>query len=130
MARKELPPLTDAQVEIMNIVWDNQPCSVADVWRILNEIRSVSRNTVHTVMIRLEEKAWLTRETDGSQVLFQAAVTQQKSQRQTVRRLVDSVFGGSIEELVLTLLNDPTVSSEEASRIQRLITEAKKGKQK
>jgi predicted transcriptional regulator len=52
----ELPALSEAQLEIMNVIWDREACSVADVWKILHERRGVSRNTVHTLIARLEEK--------------------------------------------------------------------------
>ena len=52
----ELPALTDAQQEVMSLVWQYGQCSVADVWSILDQRRGVSRNTVHTLMVRLEKK--------------------------------------------------------------------------
>lgn len=126
--QKELPPLSEAQVEIMNIVWDHKSCSVADVWKILNQRRGVSRNTVHTLMVRLEEKKWLKRRVRGNSVTFSATASQKKTQQQSVRRLIDTVFDGSAEGLILALLNGRTVSNAESARIRELIAQAKKGR--
>ena len=127
-SQPELPALSDVQLEIMNVVWDREECSVADVWKVLNERRGVSRNTVHTLIVRLEEKGWLRRrEADGG-VLYSPAATRESTQQRCVQRLIETVFDGSPEGLVLTLLNDGTVSSDEADRIRDLIAEARRRK--
>lgn len=120
-----LPSLSEVQLELMNVVWERRECSVADVWKVLNERRGVSRNTVHTLVVRLEEKGWLQRRDDDGSVKYSATVSQESTQQRCVRQLIDTVFDGSPEGLVLTLLNDSTVSKDEAARIRRLIAKAR-----
>lgn len=124
----ELPILSEAQLEIMNIVWDRGECSVADVWKVLSERRGVARNTAQTLIARLEEKGWLTHRAGEAGFLYRAAVSREKSQQRTVRRLIQTVFGGSAEGLVLALLNSGSVSNSEADRIRKLIADAKRRK--
>ena len=124
----ELPALSETQWEIMNVIWDRVECSVAVVWKILNERRGVSRNTVQTLVVRLEEKGWLThRETPGG-FLYVPTVTREASQSSSVQRLIETVFDGSSEGLVLTLLNGATLSKAEADRIRQLIANARRKK--
>ena len=59
MSEDDLPPLSDVQHEVMTVVWDLGKCPASDVWKILEERRGISRNTVHTLLVRLEEKGWL-----------------------------------------------------------------------
>lgn len=125
MSEDDLPPLSDVQHEIMTVVWDRGKCSAADVWKVLEKRRGVSRNTVHTLLVRLEDKGWLTRTVADGGVLFSAAVSRSATQQQCVRRLIDAVFDGSAEGLVLALLNQGTVSAEESARIRELIKQAK-----
>lgn len=120
-----LPSLSEVQLELMNVVWERRECSVADVWKVLNERRGVSRNTVHTLVVRLEEKGWLQRRDDDGSVKYSATVSQESTQQRCVRQLIDTVFDGSPEGLVLTLLNNSTVSKDEAARIRRLIAKAR-----
>ncbi len=124
MASDELPPLSDVQHEVMTVVWDLGRCSAADVWKVLDERRGVSRNTVHTLLVRLEEKGWLSREVKDGNVLFFASVSRESTQQQCVRRLIDTVFSGSAEGLVLALLNQGTVTPSESARIRKLISQA------
>lgn len=124
MSKNERPPLSDVQLEVMTVVWDRKQCSASEVWKVLEERRGVSRNTVHTLLVRLEEKGWLKRTVKKGSVLFSPAVSRTKTQQQSVRRMIDTVFDGSAEGLVLALLNQNTVSKEEADRIRKLINEA------
>lgn len=129
MAKKpELPALSDVQLEIMNVVWTQGECTVAAVWKELHAQRGVSRNTVQTLIARLEEKGWLTHSDGGSGFLYRATVSREKTQKRTVERLVRTVFGGSAEGLVLSLLGGETLSKAEAERIHRLIEQAKSRK--
>lgn len=124
MSKNERPPLSDVQLEVMTVVWDRKQCSASEVWKVLEERRGVSRNTVHTLLVRLEEKGWLKRTVKKGSVLFSPAVSRTKTQQQSVRRMIDTVFDGSAEGLVLALLNQNTVSKEESERIRKLINEA------
>ena len=125
---KELPTLSETQLEIMNVVWDHEKCSVADVWKILNDRRGVTRNTVHTLIVRLEEKGWLTHCAEGNAFMYAATVSREQAQQRCVQRIIETVFDGSAEELVLTLLNGGIVSKTEAERIRDMIAQAKQRK--
>ncbi|HEY2251270.1 MAG TPA: BlaI/MecI/CopY family transcriptional regulator [Planctomycetaceae bacterium] len=122
---KELPVLSETQLEIMNVVWDHEQCSVADVWKVLNDRRGVTRNTVHTLMARLQEKGWLTHRDEGSAFLYSATVSREAARQRCVQRIIETVFDGSAEGLVLTLLGGGVVSKPEAERIRDMITLAK-----
>jgi predicted transcriptional regulator len=120
-----LPTLSQTQWEIMNVVWERSECPVADVWKLLNKRRGVSRNTVQTQIVRLEEKGWLTRRDGEAGLLYAPTVSREESQQKSVQRLIETVFNGSPEGLVLTLLNEGTVSKGEAKRIRELISRAR-----
>src|SRR3954470_19023422 len=119
-----LPPLSEAQLEIMNVVWDRGEVTVADVWKALTTRRKVARNTVLTMITRLEEKGWLCRDDAGHAFRYRAAVPREATLGTMIRRLVDTAFGGSAEGLVMALLHGRGVSKEEAARIRAMIRNA------
>ena len=123
-----LPILSETQLEIMNVVWDHEECSVADVWKILNGRRGVTRNTVHTLIARLEDKGWLTHREELGAFLYTATVSREETQQRCVQRMIQTVFDGSAERLVLTLLDGGGVSKSEAERIRDMIAMAKRRK--
>ena len=120
-----LPPLSNAQLEIMNVVWDLGEVSVGDVWDVLSKQRSVTRNTIQTVMTRLSEKGWLKHRKQGRAFLFKASVARDSTLRVLVDRLLETAFRGSAEGLVLAMLEGRGLSDEEAVRIRKLIDNAK-----
>ncbi len=126
MARdQKLPPLSETQFEIMNLIWEHGECSVADVWKVLSDRRGVSRNTVHTLISRLEEKGWLSHREGTSGFFYAATVSRAEVQRSSIQKLIDTVFNGSAESLVLTLLDGGPVSKAEADRIRQLISKTR-----
>ena len=75
----ELPPLSDAQLEVMKIIWAQQPSTVTQVWQEMCSQRKVARNTVLTVMDRLVKRGWLSKTADGNALLYSATVDQKKT---------------------------------------------------
>jgi predicted transcriptional regulator len=128
--RDELPALSEAQLEIMHAVWGGGEVTVTDVWNVLARRRPVARNTVLTLMERLEKKGWLKRRADGQTYFYTAAAPRAATLGGVVRRLVDSAFAGSAEGLVLALLEGRGVSDEEARRIRQLIDGAQARRKK
>lgn len=125
MAKRKHPtPLSKGQAEIMEIVWDGDEMSVTDVWREMNKNRDVARNTIQTVLLRLEEKGWLKHRVDGRRFMYSATHPRVAARTQMIRRLVDTVFDGSTDGLVMALLQERGITDESAKRIRQMIEEA------
>jgi BlaI family penicillinase repressor len=122
--KQPLPALSPAQLEIMHIVWDGGAVTVTDVWNVLVKRRPVARNTILTLMDRLEKKGWLKRRADGQTHYYTAAARRASTLGRMVHRLVNNAFAGSAEGLVLALLDGRGVSSDEARRIRQLIAKS------
>lgn len=122
--RKRLPPLSEAQLEIMNVLWRAGGGTVADVLEQLRLRRPVSRNTVHTMLSRLDEKGWLSHRSAGGAFYFTPAVPREEVQQEVARRVVDTVFDGSAAGILMSLLQDRSLSKDEAARIRRMIEKA------
>ncbi len=126
MPRKIIrPPPSEAQLEILQIVWQHREITVSDVWQAIAAKRPVARNTVLTVMDRLEKRGWLAKRCVGNTDLYKAAVTKKATLGDMVRRFVETAFGGSSDSLVMALLEGQGVSQEEAQRIRQRIDEAR-----
>jgi predicted transcriptional regulator len=132
MARRinDRPALSEAQLEIMHVVWAHREVTVTDVWTVLTRRRAVARNTVLTLMERLEKKGWLRRRADGQTHYYTAPAPRATTLGRVVHRLVDAAFAGSAEALVLALLEGRGISAEEAQRIRQLIDAAQARRKK
>lgn len=118
------PALSEAQLEIMQIVWQHSEVTVSDVWSVIAARRPVARNTVLTVMDRLQKRGWLSKRSVGNTQLYKSTASEASTLGDVVRRLVDTTFGGSADALVMALLEGRGVSQDEARRIRKRIDEA------
>ena len=124
MTKPDPIPLSERQLEIMNIVWKRGQTTVADVWEALTSRSKIARNTVLTLMQRLEEKGWLRHRAVGNVFFYSATREKEGVLGNMVSRLVDTAFQGSAEGLVMTLLDARGVSPQELARIREMIDRA------
>ena len=123
-----LPGLSQSQREIMEIVWDRGEVSANDVRKILSEKRPLARNTVRTLLERMEDKGWLKHREDGRTFIYFAAQPREVSIGQKVLEVIEHVCGGSPEELMTALLDYRGLSAQELKRIRALLDQAKASK--
>ena len=128
--RSDVPDLSDAQIEIMNVIWDSPDgASVMEVWKALSARRQVARNTVQTTLVRLEEKGWLGhRDGEKNGFVYFARRPRNSTLRSMVSKLVETAFAGSADDLVMALIQGRGVSKEEARRIRGMIERAERSK--
>jgi BlaI family penicillinase repressor len=123
--RQEMPELTPAQGEIMEIIWELGEVSATAVRKVLSQSRPVARNTVRTLLERMEEKGWITHREDGRTFLYRAARPRHASIGQKVREVIETVCGGSPEALVTALLDYRGLSRGELERIRQMLAKAR-----
>lgn len=125
---KQLEPsaLSQRQMEIMNVIWDRGKATVGEVWEEMARRHKLARNTVLTLMTRLEEKGWLGHEEDGAAYRYFPRRRREPTLRGLVQQLVDTAFAGSADSLVMALLEGRGVSPDEAERIRAMIDQAER----
>lgn len=124
MTRPDTTPLTAAQREIMEVVWDNDEVTVTQVRDVLGKKREVARNTIQTMIVRLEERGWLKHREDGRTFWYSANRPRTTSLGAKVAQMVDRLFGGSPEEMVNALMEYRGLTVDEAERIRAMIDAA------
>jgi predicted transcriptional regulator len=102
--------------------------TVSTVWKALAARRGVARNTIQTMMVRLEERGWLKCSNEGHAFRYHAVKPREEVLGGVVQRLIDSAFGGSAEGLILALLHGRGVTSTEVKNIRRMVDAAEKEK--
>ncbi len=122
--QSDLPELSPAQREIMEIVWERGEVTATEVRRVLSRTRKVARNTARTLLERMEDKGWLEHRAEGRTFLYTAARPRHDTVGQKVREIVETVCGGSPETLVAALLNYRGLRPGELKRIRQLLDQA------
>lgn len=124
MAKRDTTPLTEAQREIMEVVWDHDEVTVTQVRDELAQKREVARNTIQTMIVRLEERGWLKHREEGRTFWYSAKKPRVASLGVKVAQMVDRLFAGSPEEMVTALMEYRGLSPDEAERIREMIDAA------
>lgn len=122
--RPQLPELSQSQREIMEIVWDRAEVSAVEVREILASKRDLAKNTVRTLLDRMEEKGWLKHREFGRTYLYSAVQPRAASIGQKVLEVVEQICGGSPENLVTALLDYRGLNAAELKRIRALLDDA------
>jgi predicted transcriptional regulator len=124
MARKRSAALTDAEAEVMAVLWRLQKASVGEVVAALNETRAVTYSTVQTILRILETKRYVTHDKLARAFIYQPVVDERQARRRALRHLVGRLFEGSPSLLVLNILQDEEIDAAEREQLRKLIERA------
>ena len=112
---------TEAELGILRVLWDGGPRSVRDIQRILNESRPTGYTTVLKLMQIMTDKGLVERDESQRPQIYRSRYSQEQTQRQLLRDLLDRAFGGSVKELVLQALATKRSSAEELDAMEKLL---------
>ncbi|HLJ90295.1 MAG TPA: BlaI/MecI/CopY family transcriptional regulator [Candidatus Angelobacter sp.] len=129
MAKITQPRPTDAELEILRVLWEKGPSTVREVYEELNRSKAAGYTTVLKLMQIMAEKQLVRRNEDQRAHIYEAMLPQQATQGQLVRDLVDRAFSGSAAALVLQALATKPASREELNQIRQLLDEYERGNQ-
>jgi predicted transcriptional regulator len=117
---KELPTLGELEIQVLRVVWDQQPCTEREVWDVVRAQRKAGRTTVLKTLQRLEAKGLLTRRDADGPVQYQAAVAEERLLPAMVRRFVDRTLAGSLEPLVSYLADSDRLSAKDLAALRSI----------
>ena len=121
MPRKQSPTLTEAELRIMNVMWQKGPSTVQQVLNGLAEEPALAYNTVLTTVRILERKGYLGHVKDGRAHVYEALIDREDARRSEIRYLVSRFFRNSHKALLLNLLKDEEIDDEEVRRLREMV---------
>ena len=125
MARRRTTGPTDRELAILSVLWERGPSTVREVHEALHQ--EDEDETGYTTTLKLMQimvdKGSLAREDDGRRHIYRPAFSEERTQKQLVQDLLDRVFAGSAEKLVMRALSARKVSPNELKRIREMIEE-------
>jgi predicted transcriptional regulator len=128
MTKHELPRPTDAELAILRVLWERGASTVRQVHDVLSRERPTAYTTALKLLQIMTEKGLVRRdETDRTHV-YHARLTEEQTQRQLVRDLLDRAFAGSASKLVMQALAAKRASAEELGEIRRLLQSEEGGR--
>ncbi|MFN8243191.1 MAG: BlaI/MecI/CopY family transcriptional regulator [Ferruginibacter sp.] len=124
---KSLKP-TESELEILQVLWDKGPCTVRTVHEELLKTKESGYTTTLKLMQIMFEKGLVSRDDSSKTHIYEAAVSREKTQKQFLNKMIDTLFAGSSTNLVLQALGGHAASEAELEKIQELINQLKKDK--
>lgn len=123
MPRKKSRLLTDAELRIMEVLWERGAATVAEVAETLSGKNGTAYTTILTLMRIMKAKGFLTARKEGRAHVFIPALDREDAARKAVRQVLTKFFSGSPGELVLSFLRDEEISPEELDELKTRILE-------
>jgi BlaI family transcriptional regulator, penicillinase repressor len=125
LARSSSATLTEAELRIMNVLWEKGSATVHEVLASLPPKPALAYNSVLTIVRILEKKGYVRHEKDRRAHVYTPQVGREDATRSEVRRLVSRFFGNSHELLVLNILEDRSIDATELTRMRQLLEGSK-----
>jgi BlaI family transcriptional regulator, penicillinase repressor len=121
MPRPRNPRPTDAELELLQVLWDRGPAALGEICAALREEREVATTTVATVLKVMEQKGLVVRKPGGRRSLWSARVSRGAAANRLLSGVLDRVFDGSAHRLVAHLVESGRLSQREIRELRELL---------
>ena len=126
--KKTAVELTEAEWEIMKVVWEKEPCAAGTVQETLAKNRDRAYSTVKTTMDKMVEKGFLQIEKIRNLQLFSSCVSEVDAKRGEFRRMLKRAFDGALTPMMQFLIEHEGLSKKQASELRRLVNKTENRK--
>jgi BlaI family penicillinase repressor len=119
--KKDTTELTEAEWEILKVVWEKEPCAAGTVQEALAQSKDWAYATVKSTMDRMVQKGFLEMTRIRNLQLFRSCLNQVEARRGELRKMLARAFNGALTPLVQFLIEHEGLSKEEAAGLRRLV---------
>jgi len=126
--KKQNVELTEAEWEIMKVVWKKEPCAAGTVQELLAESRDWAYSTVKTTMDRMAQKGLLEIEKIRNLQLFKSRISQVDAKRGEFRKMLKRAFDGALTPMMQFLIEHEGLSKDESEQLRKLVNKGKNKK--
>lgn len=116
---------TDAELEILQVLWEYQPCTIGTVHEQISAKREVGYTTISKQFERMTKKGMLERKKEGSKYFFTAVPKEEAVQQSLSERLLRTAYKGSAVKLAMHALGQNKASMEELEALQAWLNQQK-----
>ncbi len=121
MNNKRPPKPTEAELELLRVLWESGPSTVREIHEIVRGEKETGYTTTLKILQNMTDKKLVKRDETQRSHIYRAAVRAEKTQCQLVHELLDKAFGGAADKLILYALSARTVSQDEIKTLRKLL---------
>jgi len=126
--KKTVAELTEAEWEIMRVVWEKEPCAAGTVQEALAATRDWCYATVKLTMDRMVQKGFLEINKIRNLQLFRSCISEVEARRGELRKMLKRAFGGALTPMLKFLIEHEGLSQDEAAELREFVKKAEQGK--
>jgi BlaI family penicillinase repressor len=126
--KKTVAELTEAEWEIMSVVWEKEPCAAGTVQEALVKSRDWAYATVKITMDRMVKKGFLEISKIRNLQLFRSCISEVEARRGEIRKMLKRGFGGALTPMLKFLIEHEGLSKQEAAQLREFVSKAGKSK--
>lgn len=120
---------TESELEVLQIMWDKEPCTVRDVHDVLEKTKDVGYTSTLKLMQIMFDKGLVERDTTSRSHLYKTLISREQAQETALDKFIDTVFKGSSTDLIMRALGRHVASKDELDTITdylNRVTQSKK----
>lgn len=122
MIMREIPQISEAEYEVMKVVWKYEPISTPEVVEKLSKVRDWKPNTIQTMLTRLVKKKALQVRKNGRVFIYTSLVEKHEYIEQKSKSFFKQFFGGTLNSMVLNFIENDQLSSEDISELKKILS--------
>ena len=122
----ELPQISDAEFEVMDVIWKYAPISTNEITDRLARTKDWSPKTIYTMLSRLEKKGVIVHEKESRVFVYTPCVRKEQYIEAESRTLADRFFDGAMNRMFVSFLDQKELSSEDLDELQRILDRKRK----
>lgn len=118
---KQLPQISDAEYEVMKVIWKYAPINTNQVVEKLASSSSWSPKTIQTMLLRLVKKQAISKEKQGRIFVYMPLVQEEEYRTGASRKFLDRFYDGALGSMVLNFIQQQQLSSEEIQELKEIL---------
>jgi len=124
------PQISEAEYEVMKIIWEHSPISTNDIVELLSKTKTWSPKTIQTMMIRLEKKGAIRHEKRSRLYIYSPVVCKDDYVDMESRSFLNRFYNGTLKSMVTSFLENDKISEDDIKELKELLAQKDKGRQR
>lgn len=121
-----LPHISDAEFEVMNVIWKYAPINTNDIVELLSKDKDWSPKTIQTMLFRLEKKGAITHEKESRIFVYLPIINKEAYLETECKALANRFFDGALNQMVISFLHENELTTEDINDLQAILDAKRK----
>jgi len=126
VAMKPLPQISDAEFEVMNVIWKYAPINTNDIIQQISREKSWNPKTIQTMIFRLEKKGVLTHEKEGRIFVYSPLIQKESYLEIAKNTFINRFFDGAFNQMVVNYLSKHELTDKDIDDLQKILDKKRK----